>query len=61
MEKITRFRELNQEIRNCRKCRLWLTRKHALPGEGNISSKMALVAQAPGYTEDGEGSMFVCP
>jgi uracil-DNA glycosylase family 4 len=61
MEKIIQFRELNQEIRNCRKCRLWLTRKHALPGEGNISSKMVLVAQAPGYTEDGEGRMFVGP
>jgi DNA polymerase len=61
MEKIIKFRELNQEIRSCRKCRLWLTRKHALPGEGNISSKMVLVAQAPGYTEDREGRMFVGP
>lgn len=55
------FRELNQEIRNCRKCGLWLTRTHALPGEGNTSSKMVLVAQAPGYTEDREGRMFVGP
>jgi uracil-DNA glycosylase family 4 len=61
MEKITQFRELNREIRNCRKCKLWLTRKHALPGEGNISSKVVLIAQAPGYTEDKEGRMFVGP
>lgn len=61
MEKIIQLRELNQEIKNCRKCRLWLTRTHALPGEGNIQSKMVLVAQAPGYTEDGEGRMFVGP
>jgi len=61
MEKITQFRELNREIRNCRNCKLWLTRKLSLPGEGNISSKMVLIAQAPGYTEDKEGRMFVGP
>jgi uracil-DNA glycosylase family 4 len=61
MEKIVQFRGLSQEIRSCRKCRLWLTRTHALPGEGNISSKMVLVAQAPGYMEDREGRMFVGP
>lgn len=61
MEKIIKFRELSREIRNCRKCRLWLTRKHALPGEGNISSKLVLVAQAPGYMEDREERMFIGP
>lgn len=61
MEKRIKFRELSQEIRNCRKCRLWLTRTHALPGEGNISSKLVLVAQAPGYSEDKERRMFVGP
>jgi uracil-DNA glycosylase family 4 len=61
MEKIAKFRELNQQIRSCRKCRLRLTRKHALPGEGNIKSIMVLVAQAPGYTEDEKGKMFVGP
>jgi DNA polymerase len=61
MEKTLKFRELSREIRNCRKCRLYLTRTHALPGEGNISSKLVLVAQAPGYTEDREGRMFVGP
>lgn len=61
MEKIIKIRELSREIRNCRKCKLWLTRTRALPGEGNISSKLVLVAQAPGYTEDREGRMFVGP
>lgn len=34
---------------------------HALPGEGNISSRLMMVAQAPGYTEDKEGKMFIGP
>ncbi|MCK4474652.1 uracil-DNA glycosylase [Candidatus Bathyarchaeota archaeon] len=61
METIKKFRELNREIGKCRKCRLWKTRMHALPGEGNISSKLVLVAQAPGYNEDREGTMFIGP
>jgi uracil-DNA glycosylase family 4 len=61
METTKKFRGLNREIRKCRKCRLWTTRTHALPGEGNISSKLVLVAQAPGYNEDREGRMFIGP
>lgn len=61
VETIEKLRELNREIRKCRKCRLWKTRMHALPGEGNISSKLVLVAQAPGYNEDREGTMFIGP
>lgn len=60
-EKINEFRKLSWEIRNCKKCRLWKTRTHALPGEGNLSSKLMIIAQAPGYTEDREGRMFVGP
>lgn len=60
-EKIRGLRILNQEIVKCRKCRLWETRTHALPGEGNTSSKLMFVAQAPGYNEDKEGRMFVGP
>lgn len=60
-EKMRKFRELNWEIRNCKKCRLWETRTHALPGEGNPSSKLMLVAQAPGYKEDRAGRMFIGP
>jgi uracil-DNA glycosylase family 4 len=61
METIKKFRALNHEITKCRKCRLWKTRMHALPGEGDISSRLVLVAQAPGYNEDREGKMFIGP
>lgn len=60
-EKIKEFEILNREIKNCKKCGLWETRVHALPGEGNISSKLMIVAQAPGYTEDRMGKMFIGP
>jgi len=60
-EKIKKFKVLNREIRNCKKCGLWKTRTYALPGEGNISSRLMMIAQAPGYTEDRNGKMFIGP
>lgn len=60
-KKIKKFRALNQEIRSCKKCKLWRTRTHALPGEGNVSSKLVMIAQAPGYTEDRREKMFIGP
>lgn len=60
-EKLKRIEALNRKIRACRKCRLYETRTHALPGEGNISAKLIMIAQAPGYTEDKEGRMFIGP
>lgn len=55
------LKELGDQIRNCTKCRLSETRKHALPGEGKQRSKMMLIAQAPGEKEDEQGKMFVGP
>lgn len=43
------------------KCRLWETRTNSLPGEGDLSSELMIVAQAPGRKEDQEGRMFVGP
>jgi len=31
--------KLFEEIRKCRKCELWLTRKNAVPGEGILKLK----------------------
>jgi DNA polymerase len=52
---------INEEIRKCKKCRLYKTRTHALPGEGNLHTKLMLIAQAPGENEDKEGKMFIGP
>lgn len=59
--RLEKLKKLNDEIVNCRKCRLWKTRTNALPGEGDISSDLMLVAQAPGETEDEKDKMFVGP
>lgn len=52
---------LKEDIKNCEKCRLFETRMNALPGEGNLSSRVMLIAQAPGEKEDKTGRMFVGP
>jgi len=52
---------LNEEIRECHKCRLSETRINALCGEGNPNAKLMLIAQAPGENEDREGKMFIGP
>ncbi len=53
--------DLNNEIRECKKCRLSTTRMHALCGEGDQNAKLMLIAQAPGENEDREGKMFIGP
>jgi uracil-DNA glycosylase family 4 len=51
--------ELNEQIRNCRKCRLWQCARNAVPGEGPATAKVMLVGQNPGAEEDKTGKPFV--
>jgi uracil-DNA glycosylase family 4 len=51
--------ELNDQIRKCRKCRLWQGANHAVPGEGPRNAKVMLVGQNPGAEEDKTGRPFV--
>ncbi len=53
--------DLNNKVRQCRRCRLSLTRNNAVCGEGNLNARFMLIAQAPGEKEDEEGRMFVGP
>ena len=52
---------LNEEIRDCDKCRLSKSRVNAICGEGDPNAKLMLIAQAPGENEDREGCMFIGP
>jgi uracil-DNA glycosylase family 4 len=52
---------LNHRIRNCKRCRLSATRKHALAGEGNLNAKIMFIALSPGEKEDSENKMFIGP
>lgn len=56
-----KIEELNKSIKECRRCRLSETRMNAICGEGSLSAKIMLIAQAPGEKEDKEGKMFVGP
>lgn len=51
--------ELNSQIYGCRRCLLWQGTKHAVPGEGDIKSRVMFVGQNPGAEEDETGRPFV--
>lgn len=51
--------KLNKEIKNCKKCPLWKTRKNTVPGEGPANAKIMVVGQAPGDKEDKTGRPFI--
>ena len=50
---------ISKEIRACRKCGLWKTRRNAVPGEGNPNAKIMFIGEAPGRNEDIQGRPFV--
>ncbi len=50
-----------EELQNCQRCELYRTRENVLCGEGNVSSDLLFIAQAPGEKEDKEGRMFIGP
>ena len=47
------------EVVVCTKCCLWECRKKAVSGVGNPESKLMLVGEAPGRSEDIQGEPFV--
>jgi len=59
MNKTVELKKLNQEIRNCKKCALWKTRKNTVPGEGPVNAKIMCVGQSPGAMEDKTGRPFI--
>ncbi len=59
MAKKEKLEKLNQEIRNCKKCALWKTRKNTVPGEGPANAKIMCVGQSPGAMEDKTGRPFI--
>jgi len=53
------LREIEEEIRRCRKCRLWKEKTNYVPGEGNENAKIVFIGEAPGKEEDKQGRPFV--
>jgi len=59
MDKEKLIKEIESSVKTCNKCRLCRTATNAVPGEGNINSKVIFVGEAPGYYEDVSGRPFV--
>ena len=53
------LKQLDNQIKTCRKCRLWQGTKNGVPGEGPLHAKVMLVGQNPGAEEDKTGKPFV--
>jgi uracil-DNA glycosylase family 4 len=58
MNKSQRLKELNKEVRGCKRCSLWGKEKKAVPGEGSVNAKMMIIGEAPGREEDLSGRPF---
>jgi DNA polymerase len=51
--------EINLQVQNCKKCRLWQTSIHGVPGEGPLDAKVMIIGQNPGAEEDKTGRPFI--
>jgi uracil-DNA glycosylase len=56
---ILAIEELNYQIYDCKKCRLWQGAKHGVPGEGPLNANVMVIGQNPGTEEDETGRPFV--
>ena len=53
--------DLRGAVNDCRRCTLWKSATQAVPGEGLAPSRLMLVGEAPGDSEDQQGHPFVGP
>lgn len=56
---LDQMNELAAEISVCQNCMLYLTRDKAVPGEGNVRSKILFIGEGPGANENATGRPFV--
>jgi len=53
------LKDIEKQVRECRKCKLYQFRNNAVPGNGVYDSRIMLIGEAPGRNEDLEGLPFV--
>ncbi len=51
--------KIASQIRNCTECKLHLSRKNAVPGEGPAEAELMFIGEAPGFHENEQGRPFV--
>ncbi len=59
IDRLSEMTQIAAEISVCTKCQLHLSRKKAVPGEGNISTKILFIGEGPGLNENETGKPFV--
>lgn len=51
--------QIHADLGDCRRCKLWSTRKNLVFGEGNPNAELMFVGEGPGADEDASGRPFV--
>ncbi|MBK9313557.1 MAG: uracil-DNA glycosylase [Acidobacteria bacterium] len=51
--------DIRRDLGDCRRCKLWSTRKNIVFGEGNPKAGLMFVGEGPGADEDASGRPFV--
>ena len=51
--------KIASEVIGCPLCKLSRSRRNAVPGDGQLSSKIMFIGEAPGKNEDEQGKPFV--
>ena len=59
MEANKQLNEIRQQVSECKKCKLHLTRNKSVPGEGPVDSKVMFIGEGPGFHENEQGKPFV--
>lgn len=55
---LAELEKIHGQVRRCRKCFLYRTRRKAVPGEGPLDAPAMLIGEAPGAKEDAVGRPF---
>jgi DNA polymerase len=50
---------VEREVRGCTQCKLHLSRKNAVPGEGPADAEILFIGEGPGFHENEQGRPFV--
>jgi DNA polymerase len=59
IDKKKSYEKIKTNVVNCILCKLCHERKNAVPGRGNLNSKILFVGEAPGKNEDNLGLPFI--
>ncbi|RIB35596.1 MAG: uracil-DNA glycosylase [Candidatus Nanoclepta minutus] len=59
MDKGEEIEKINREINQCKRCPLYQSKINYVPGEGDPSSEIMFIGEAPGREEDKQGRPFV--